>query len=752
MAANCRKRVIQSVETEDVCEFSQDEQGSSTEELSEEDSSYCDLSTSTSATGSSTGTSTRKSRMAMKKQRYLSGTSRKPYRISNELQKALSDNEQGLSSNQAMASHQEPSQWNENVCKSCAPVLQKYADTFRDMKRQGSELKRRKLINPHPKRPSTEQYRDLVKQNEWIRNNIFDATGNYLFCCRCVHHGLGISFQRLSRQRKVKRKQFSEPLRSFTKSEVISKSLGKFVVMPESCDMSFMAWWKLLDNSSIVTVQYPHERHGLAGSTSHAAKVDAKQDFLNFVDINSQPNGRSAESSSATHYFLPKFRTIQTPKANVSNYELRVKQSLVGEFNRAQTERHRTIISNYSASVWLKKERPKYAIYPHKLDYCDTCAKQNELLRSKQTILNRIRQTGSAEEEQQKSIEDEMAQINEELKTHREQAQQSHDYYKDVTSRCHEEWKEIFRLETKHNKSDDETQTLEKLRHNFTAVLSVDFQMQKLLPYWGLSPQPGSTYYLQKLSHDIFGIVDHREDHSTLYIFNETVGPKNTDHTISLLMDYIRNHTAFPSWIKRLHIFLDNTGSTNKNAFFMGWGMEIIQQKCLDYLRFSFLVAGHTKFDVDRVFSITAKTFHSSDVFNTNELVTIMSQPDQITAKQVKGNVIYNWREKISAKYSKLPGIRELHDFIIVRPSDTEIATMLVREWCYGGTPKRSPLKLNSGFTANVNVFPSQSECYDQLKKTRQLTVGKLTHLTQMCQNFIAEERWLECVTKTNSN
>ena len=49
--------------------------------------------------------------------------------------------------------------------------------------------------------------------------------------------------------------------------------------MPEGCDMSFMAWWKLLDNSSTVTVQYPHEHHGLAGSASHAAKVDAKQDF-----------------------------------------------------------------------------------------------------------------------------------------------------------------------------------------------------------------------------------------------------------------------------------------------------------------------------------------------------------------------------------------------------------------------------------------------------------------------------------------
>ena len=56
--------------------------------------------------------------------------------------------------------------------------------------------------------------------------------------------------------------------------------------------------------------------------------------------------------------------------------------------------------------------------------------------------------------------------------------------------------------------------------------------MQKLLSHWGLPSQPGSTYYLQKLSHDIFGIVDHQEHHSTLYIFDEMVGPKNTDYTI----------------------------------------------------------------------------------------------------------------------------------------------------------------------------------------------------------------------------
>ena len=61
--------------------------------------------------------------------------------------------------------------------------------------------------------------------------------------------------------------------------------------------------------------------------------------------------------------------------------------------------------------------------------------------------------------------------------------------------------------------------------------------------------------------------------------------------------------------------------------------------KCLDYLHCSFLVVGHIKFDVDQVFSVTTKAFNFSDVFNTNELVKVMSQPNLITAKQVKGDI-----------------------------------------------------------------------------------------------------------------
>ena len=124
------------------------------------------LETQEEATASTGSSSTRIDRREAKKQRYLQGKSRKPYRVSKELQRSFEDSDSAcnpsLSNSNSMACHIEQSQWNKNVCKSCAPVLQKYAITFKSMKRQGSELKKRKRINPHPKKPETQQYRDLV--------------------------------------------------------------------------------------------------------------------------------------------------------------------------------------------------------------------------------------------------------------------------------------------------------------------------------------------------------------------------------------------------------------------------------------------------------------------------------------------------------------------------------------------------------------------------------------------------------------
>ena len=51
--------------------------------------------------------------------------------------------------------------------------------------------------------------------------------------------------------------------------------------------------------------------------------------------------------------------------------------------------------------------------------------------------------------------------------------------------------------------------------------------------------------------------------------------------------------------------------------------MEMLQHGFIDYLQFSFLITGYTKFDVDRMFSVAAKAYNASDVFNTQELLCL---------------------------------------------------------------------------------------------------------------------------------
>ncbi len=100
------------------------------------------------------------------------------------------------------------------------------------------------------------------------------------------------------------------------------------------------------------------------------------------------------------------------------------------------------------------------------------------------------------------------------------------------------------------------------------------------------------------------------------------------------------------------------------------------------------MVAGHPKFEPDRLFSHTAKVYVSSDVFTTEELANIMSP--YATPLVDDGEVVYRWREVLIKKYSKLPGIRELHDFITVRHLATGAATMRVWQQLSGCVSTRN--------------------------------------------------------------
>ena len=96
--------------------------------------------------------------------------------------------------------------------------------------------------------------------------------------------------------------------------ELVEQKLEEHVLHDDDELQTFGAWWKTVEDDKVVEAQYPHERHGLAGKASNHSKQQVMAQFLEFVDSNSQPNGRQVGSYSAQFFFLPKFTRIAAPK------------------------------------------------------------------------------------------------------------------------------------------------------------------------------------------------------------------------------------------------------------------------------------------------------------------------------------------------------------------------------------------------------------------------------------------------------
>ena len=166
----------------------------------------------------------------------------------------------------------------------------------------------------------------------------------------------------------------------------------------------------------------------------------------------------------------------------------------------------------------------------------------------------------------------------------------------------------------------------------------------------------------------------------------------------------------------------------------------MIQHGRLRFLRISFLLAGHTKFSPDLLFSKVAKAYNRSDVFNTSELSNIIA-PNSVVAVD-NGALVADWRDVLSKKYSKLLGIQKLHDFVYVKNPVTLNVVAKVRRLCYTGSYENSTSHVLRTIDPHSNAIPDVStQSYTALNKTRNLTDSKIKHLKQMYVDYIAEDR-----------
>ena len=604
--------------------------------------------------------------------KFLNGEARRPYILREDISCGLKD--------QAINGFCEES---ENINSSscvCQETLGKFADSFKSMLHTGPKLFNRASIQ-QPK-TANKKYRDINQQNKWLLENVFDSYGNYTFCFSCIKNILDVGGKRLHRLRGIKRRQASAPTIRVRKDQVSTEQTCN--VVPPATVTNVLGWWASLENSSIIELHNPPKLHH---GKSNNNKEDLLARFLEFIDHNSQPNGRRVGSHGPLFFLNSKFDRINAPSASEAGKPDQWKRrSLVYEYVR--TLEDNKSISNGTAKKWLKMYRPKHAICPKKTDYCEMCVECQEQKRRHETISMRLQQEGNGNEDEireNKALSESYGLL---LEEHKMDAANELEHYRQQTNKSRSLYRYIEELQKKGSKSKDEKAQLHELIGQITFTLSLDYQQSKLTPHWGFSAQPSETYYLRKLSHNIFGIVDHTLAKNAVYVLDERAGgAKNADITISSIDHYI--HQQIPSWARHLCLFMDN-GATNKNQFMIQWAMELIERNDYDTIRMCFFVPGHGKNDADRLFSRISHAYHNNDVFVTEHLLELIRDtlgPSDRCIHATSRDIV-NWKGLLAKKHTPLKEITSYRDFLIERNAkgltinNVNNPMMLISEFC----------------------------------------------------------------------
>jgi len=658
----------------------------------------------------------RKKRRYDSVEKYLNGEARRPYVLREDIACGLKDNEK-------LKNGVSPS------C-SCQKTLGKFSATFNNMLRNNLS--------------STQQpkVKDRNLQNRWLLANIFDSYGNYIFCFSCIRSILKVSGKRICRLREIKRQQTKAPTIRIRKDQVLPGQTCD--IIPPVNEVNALVWWMNLEDSSMVELRFSPKLHG---GKSNYSKEEILPRFLSFIDINSQPNGRRVGSHGPLYFLNSKFDRINAPSSGeVDKPESWKRRSLVYEFNR--TVESSKGISNGTVKKWLKAHRPKHAISPRMTDYCEMCAECREQKRRYETISLRLQQEGNGSEREIRESQALAESYGLLLEEHRMDAGFELDHYRQKTKKSRSLYHRIEELQKRKSKTDKTN--LQELEGQIVFSLSLDYQQSKLTPHWGFSAQPSETYYLRKLSHNIFGIVDHTLAKDVVYVLDERAGgAKNADITISLVDHYI--YRNLPSWARHLCLFMDN-GTTNKNQFIIQWAMELVERRDYDSIRLCFFVPGHGKSDADRLFSRISHAFDNNDVFVTSQLLTLIRDTLAPTGTciQASNRDIVDWKNLLTKKYAPMKNIKSYRDFSVKRNAKGKVL-VYHKECCYTGDyVHKNLVKENDNEVLDLKK-ESKNFTYEAKDMSSDLSQEKINDLVKMYDKFIDPSLRPEWLPKTQS-
>ena len=201
-----------------------------------------------------------------------------------------------------------------------------------------------------------------------------------------------------------------------------------------------------------------------------------------------------------------------------------------------------------------------------------------------------------------------------------------------------------------------------------TVHYSYDYAQQVHYP---TNPQqPGPIYFKTPRKCGIFGICCESLPRQINYFIDESVPTgKGANATISYVHDFLENHGTGETSI---HFHADNCGGQNKNNYVLWYWCWRIIHGLHENIKYSFLVAGHTKFSPDWCFRLmkqrVRRTFISSlfDIIEANDKSTISGVNCGKLVGLHDGTVIvksYDWAKHLGQYFKKMPGVSKIHHF-----------------------------------------------------------------------------------------
>ena len=200
-----------------------------------------------------------------------------------------------------------------------------------------------------------------------------------------------------------------------------------------------------------------------------------------------------------------------------------------------------------------------------------------------------------------------------------------------------------------------------------TMHYSFDFAQQIHIPSNPM--QPGPIYFKTPRKCAIFGVMCEAIPRQVNYLIDEASDAgKGANATISYVHHYFEHHGLGETSV---HLHADNCSGQNKNNYFIWYLAWRTILQLHHFVRYSFLIAGHTKFGPDRCFGIIKRSYKLNYISSIYEFGSMVeSSSSGINKAELVGThdgtvivPVYNWSSYLEQFFRKLPNIKSYQHF-----------------------------------------------------------------------------------------